>query len=92
MSLGPTDAEVERAKSQLKASLLLSLGGPTAVAEDIQLVTSGCRMAPQQTEDAVMLSQLRTISDLHKNTTGEYIILNTCFPLCLLPRAQFTFA
>jgi predicted Zn-dependent peptidase len=35
MSLAPTLAEVERAKSQLKASLLLSLDGTTAIAEDV---------------------------------------------------------
>jgi processing peptidase subunit beta len=35
MSLAPTTAEVERAKSQLKASLLLSLDGTTAIAEDV---------------------------------------------------------
>ena len=34
MSLAPTTAEVERAKSQLKASLLLGLDGTTAIAED----------------------------------------------------------
>lgn len=55
MSVGPTNNEVERAKSQLKASLLLSLDGTTAIAEDIgrQLVTSGRRMTPQQIENAV---------------------------------------
>lgn len=55
MSIGATDVEVERAKSQLKASLLLSLDGTTAVAEDIgrQLVTSGRRMTPKQLEQAV---------------------------------------
>ncbi len=55
MSINPTDVEVERAKSQLKASLLLSLDGTTAIAEDIgrQLVTSGYRMTPQQIEFAV---------------------------------------
>jgi predicted Zn-dependent peptidase len=35
MSLSPTTAEVERAKSQLKASLLLGLDGTTAIAEDV---------------------------------------------------------
>ncbi len=35
MSLAPTTAEVERAKSQLKASLLLGLDGTTAIAEDV---------------------------------------------------------
>ncbi|GBE85172.1 Mitochondrial-processing peptidase subunit beta [Sparassis crispa] len=55
MSIAPTDVEVERAKSQLKASLLLTLDGSTAVAEDIgrQLVTSGRRLTPQQIEYAV---------------------------------------
>jgi len=37
MSLSPTSVEVERAKSQLKASLLLGLDGTTAVAEDVSL-------------------------------------------------------
>ncbi|CAK5275878.1 unnamed protein product [Mycena citricolor] len=55
MSISPTSVEVERAKSQLKAGLLLGLDGSTAIAEDIgrQLVTSGRRMSPQQTEQAV---------------------------------------
>ncbi|KAF8895118.1 Metalloenzyme, LuxS/M16 peptidase-like protein [Infundibulicybe gibba] len=55
MSIAPTQVEVERAKSQLKAGLLLSLDGTTAVAEDIgrQLVTSGQRMTPKQIENAV---------------------------------------
>lgn len=55
MSVGPTSVEVERAKSQLKASLLLGLDGTTAIAEDIgrQLVTSGRRMTPKQIENAI---------------------------------------
>jgi mitochondrial-processing peptidase subunit beta len=55
MSIAPTDVEVERAKSQLKAGLLLGLDGSTAIAEDIgrQLVTSGRRMTPKQIENAV---------------------------------------
>lgn len=36
MSISPTIAEVERAKSQLKASLLLGLDGTTAIAEDVR--------------------------------------------------------
>ncbi|KAF7562989.1 hypothetical protein G7046_g1138 [Stylonectria norvegica] len=45
-------AETERAKAQLKASILLSLDGSTAVAEDIgrQLVTTGRRMPPSEIE------------------------------------------
>ncbi|KAF9483446.1 hypothetical protein BDN70DRAFT_873722 [Pholiota conissans] len=55
MSIAPTSVEVERAKSQLKAGLLLGLDGTTAAAEDIgrQLVTSGRRFTPAQIEQAV---------------------------------------
>lgn len=55
MSTAPTETEVERAKAQLKASLLLGLDGSTAVAEDIgrQIVTSGKRLTPSQIEAAV---------------------------------------
>lgn len=47
-----TEAEVERAKAQLKASILLSLDGTTALAEDIgrQIVTTGRRMSPAEVE------------------------------------------
>ncbi|KAJ9132971.1 processing enhancing protein precursor [Pleurostoma richardsiae] len=47
-----SEAEVERAKAQLKASILLSLDGTTAVAEDIgrQIVTTGRRMSPAEIE------------------------------------------
>ncbi|RDA92936.1 hypothetical protein CP533_3855 [Ophiocordyceps camponoti-saundersi (nom. inval.)] len=50
-----SEAEVERAKAQLKASLLLSLDGTTALAEDIgrQLITTGRRMAPGEIERKV---------------------------------------
>lgn len=50
-----TESEVERAKAQLKASLLLSLDGTTAVAEDIgrQIVTTGRRMNPSEIERVV---------------------------------------
>ena len=50
-----SEAEVERAKAQLKASILLSLDGTTAVAEDIgrQLVTTGRRMSPEEVEKVV---------------------------------------
>ena len=55
MSSAPTEGEVERAKSQLKASLLLGLDGTTAIAEDIgrQLVTSGKRYTPAEIEAAI---------------------------------------
>ncbi|KAF8955299.1 Metalloenzyme, LuxS/M16 peptidase-like protein [Flammula alnicola] len=67
MSIAPTSVEVERAKSQLKAGLLLGLDGTTAVAEDIgrQLVTSGRRFTPQQIEtavDAVTVDEIKRVA------------------------------
>jgi mitochondrial-processing peptidase subunit beta len=55
LSLAITEAEVERAKAQLRASLLLSLDSTTPVAEDIgrQLVTTGRRMSPEEVEKVV---------------------------------------
>lgn len=52
LSYNVTEAEVERAKAQLKASILLSLDGTTAAAEDIgrQLVTTGRRAGPAEIE------------------------------------------
>lgn len=48
-------AEVERAKAQLKASILLSLDGTTAVAEDIgrQIITTGRRLSAEDVERAI---------------------------------------
>ncbi|KAI0023719.1 mitochondrial-processing peptidase subunit beta [Xylariomycetidae sp. FL0641] len=50
-----TEAEVERAKAQLKASILLSLDSTSAVAEDIgrQLVTTGRRLSPGEIERTI---------------------------------------
>ncbi|KAK5049485.1 hypothetical protein LTR84_004414 [Exophiala bonariae] len=55
LSFNVTEAEVERAKAQLKASILLSLDGTTAVAEDIgrQIVTTGRRSDPAEIERVV---------------------------------------
>ena len=55
LSYSVSEAEVERAKAQLKASILLSLDGTTAVAEDIgrQIVTTGRRMSPEEVERVV---------------------------------------
>ncbi|KAF8194153.1 Metalloenzyme, LuxS/M16 peptidase-like protein [Pholiota molesta] len=66
-SIAPTSVEVERAKSQLKAGLLLGLDGTTAAAEDIgrQLVTSGRRFTPQQIEqaiDAVSVDEIKRVA------------------------------
>ena len=55
LSFNVSEAETERAKAQLKASILLSLDGTTAVAEDIgrQIVTSGRRMNPEEVERVI---------------------------------------
>jgi hypothetical protein len=37
MSMSPTSAEVERAKSQTKAGLLLTLDGSAPIADDVSL-------------------------------------------------------
>ncbi|CAG8541191.1 1681_t:CDS:2 [Paraglomus occultum] len=66
-----TEAEVERAKQQLKASLLLCLDGTTAVAEDIgrQLITTGKRLTPEDVD--VTLSKI-TVNDIRR-VAGEYL-------------------
>lgn len=55
LSFNVTEAETERAKAQLKASILLSLDGTTAVAEDVgrQIVTTGRRMEPNEIERVI---------------------------------------
>ncbi|KAF2493834.1 mitochondrial-processing peptidase-like protein subunit beta [Lophium mytilinum] len=55
LSVSVSEAEVERAKAQLKASILLSLDGTTAVAEDIgrQIITTGRRLSPEEVERVV---------------------------------------
>lgn len=86
MSIAPTSVEVERAKSQLKASLLLSLDGTTAIAEDIgrQLVTSGRRMTPQQIEQAVDAVTPDEIKRVAQKYLWDKDVSQTCFPLhCL---------
>ena len=55
LSQSVTEAEVERAKAQLKASILLSLDSTSAVAEYVgrQLVTTGRRMSPGEIERVI---------------------------------------
>jgi processing peptidase subunit beta len=82
MSIAPTEIEVERAKSQLKAALLLSLDGSTATAEDIgrQLVTSGTRLTPIQIEnavDAVNVDQIKRVAQ--KYLWDKDVSHFTCF-------------
>jgi processing peptidase subunit beta len=71
MSIAPTEIEVERAKSQLKAGLLLTLDGTTAIAEDIgrQIVTTGGRLTPLQVEFAV---NAVTVEDI-KRVAQKYL-------------------
>ena len=72
MSTAPTEAEVERAKSQLKATLLLSLDGTSAIAGDIgrQAVTSGQRFMPKQIENAVEAVSVDEIKRVAQSTYG----------------------
>lgn len=55
LSFNVSEAETERAKAQLKASILLSLDGTTATAEDIgrQIVTTGRRMEATEVERVI---------------------------------------
>jgi len=65
LSYNVTEAETERAKAQLKASILLSLDGTTAVAEDIgrQIVTTGRRMNPEEVERVVGSTSEKDVMD-----------------------------
>lgn len=60
-----SQSEVERAKAQLKASILLSLDGTTAVAEDVgrQLVTTGRRAAPNEIERQIDAITAKDVMD-----------------------------
>jgi processing peptidase subunit beta len=55
LSTNVTQPEVERAKAQLKASILLSLDNTSAIAEDIgrQIITTGRRMSPGEMERTI---------------------------------------
>ncbi|SRR5258706_9926622 len=82
MSPAPTEAEVECAKSQLKATLLLSLEGTSTIAEDIgrQVVTSGRRFKPKEIENAgevVSLDEIKRAArkDLRDEDVSMFIFL-----------------
>jgi processing peptidase subunit beta len=68
LSINVSAAETERAKSQLKASILLSLDGTTAVAEDIgrQIITTGRRLGPEEVERVVGAITEKDIMDFAK--------------------------
>ncbi|GAA5812378.1 hypothetical protein MFLAVUS_005830 [Mucor flavus] len=55
LSTSVTASEVERAKQQVKASMLLSLDSTCAVAQDVgsQILTSGKRMSPEELKAAI---------------------------------------
>lgn len=70
MSTSPTEAETERAKSQLKAATLLSLSddGTKSIVEDIarNIFTYGTRLTPKQVEeaiDAVTVEDIRRVAN-----------------------------
>lgn len=69
LSYGVSQAEVERAKAQLKASILLSLDGTTAVAEDIgrQIITTGRRQSPEEVERVVGQISEKDIMNFARN-------------------------
>ncbi|KAF1943550.1 hypothetical protein EJ02DRAFT_400272 [Clathrospora elynae] len=69
LSMNVSSAEVERAKAQLKASILLSLDGTTAVAEDIgrQIVTTGRRLSPEEVERVVGRITEKDVMNFAKN-------------------------
>ena len=68
LSMNVSSAEVERAKAQLKASILLSLDGTTAVAEDIgrQIITTGRRLAPEEVERVIGAISEKDVMDFAK--------------------------
>ncbi|KAF2638343.1 hypothetical protein P280DRAFT_404902 [Massarina eburnea CBS 473.64] len=68
LSFSVSSAEVERAKAQLKAALLISLDGTTAVAEDIgrQIVTTGRRLAPSEVERVIGAISEKDVMDFAK--------------------------
>ena len=60
-----SEAETERAKAQLKASILLSLDGTTAVAEDIgrQIITTGRRLGPWEVDRVISRITAKDVID-----------------------------
>lgn len=81
LSSSVTPAEVERAKAQLKASLLLALDGTTAVAEDIgrQIVTTGRRLSPQEVERVVDAISEKNVMDFAKRKLWDKDIAVSAF-------------
>ncbi len=79
LTLSVTEAEVERAKAQLKSSILLSLDGTTAVAEDIgrQIVRTGRRMGPGEIERSIdAVTEKDVMAFAHKNVWDQDIAVS----------------
>jgi processing peptidase subunit beta len=85
MSTAPTETEVERAKQQLKASLLLGLDGTTSVAEDIgrQLVTSGRRASPAEIEAAIDRVDTKEIQRVAQKYLWDKDVSGVLLRVCL---------
>lgn len=68
LSLNIGEAEVFRAKNQLKTSLLMALDGSTPICEDIgrQVLTFGKRMTPQEIEAAIEAVDAKMVMDTAK--------------------------
>jgi len=67
LALNATEAEVERAKQQLKTSLLLSLDGTTPIAEEIgrQMLVFGRRITPFEVDrlvDSVTAEEVKRVA------------------------------
>eukprot|EP00842_Homolaphlyctis_polyrhiza_P002682 jgi/Hompol1/3414/HPOL_003232-RA len=71
LAINISEAEVFRAKNQLKTSLLLALDGTTPIAEDIgrQLLVYGKRLTPWEIDGLI---ERVTVADVTK-VAGEYI-------------------
>ncbi|KAK8192436.1 Metalloenzyme, LuxS/M16 peptidase-like protein [Phyllosticta paracitricarpa] len=69
LSLNVTEAETERAKAQLKASILLSLDGTTTTAEDIgrQIITTGRRLTPEEVERVISQISEKDVMEFAQN-------------------------
>ena len=63
MSIAPTTAEVERAKSQTKAAQLLSLDGTLAISEDV-------RCLPLESLILVLTRLIDRTTDVDTGTTN----------------------
>lgn len=95
MATHPQSGEVERAKAQLKASLLLGLDGTTAIAEDIgrSVVTTGKRSTPKEIEaaiDAVTVEDIKRCGQKYINDRGKLSFFSHFHLLALSFRFEYS--